>query len=65
MDQNIYQKLYAMLCGAASDAVDALDHPSNALLARCILVRALQEAEELYIQATEDSPLPENKNKIQ
>ena len=58
MDQNIYQRLYAILCGAASDAVDALDNSSNILLARCILVSALQEAEELYIQSSEEAPSP-------
>ena len=55
MDQNIYQKMYAILCGAASDAVDALTPPTNPLSARCILIQALQEAEELYLQSTDTS----------
>ena len=56
MDQNIYQKMYAILCGAASDAADALTPPTNLLLARCILTQALQEAEELYLQSGDTTP---------
>ena len=62
MEENIYQKLYAILCGAASDAVDALTPPINPLLARCILTQALQETEDLYIQSTEALPSPDEEH---
>lgn len=44
-----YQKMYAILCGAASDALDLLaDTPENAP-ARQVLLLALEQAEELYL----------------
>lgn len=47
------KKMYALLCGAASDALDALDR-NQPLLARKLLQEALLKAEELYIQSEED-----------
>lgn len=45
-----YSKMYAILCAAASDAVDALEQgKEGADTARSILLRALEQAEELYI----------------
>lgn len=48
-----YAKMYAIVCAAASDAVDALAQPDGTELARCILLQALDRAEELYIRADE------------
>ena len=48
-----YAKMYAIVCAAASEAVEALDTPNGTALARTILLRALAAAEELYIQAEE------------
>lgn len=45
-----YSKMYAILCAAASDAVDALEQGEEGVdTARSILLRALEQAEELYI----------------
>lgn len=46
-----YAKMYAIVCAAASEAVESLEMPDGAPLARTILLRALAAAEELYIQA--------------
>lgn len=45
----LYQKMYAILCAAASDAMDALLSKPETLYARWILERALHTAEELYL----------------
>ena len=55
MSSNLYQKLYAILCGAASDAIDFLDTPNGTLQAKLTLEQALQTAEELYINAFDDT----------
>lgn len=48
-----YRKMYAIMCSAASNALDALRNiPQNALV-RKILQDALNEAEELYIRQIE------------
>ena len=44
-----YDLMYARLCGAASDALDALE-AGQPLRAQVLLRRALAETEELYIQ---------------
>ena len=44
-----YAKLYAIVCGAASDAVELIDR-GNFEAARACLLAALEEAEELYIR---------------
>lgn len=49
-----YQKMYAILCGAASDALDALPATAETLAGRALLEQALEEAEELYLQAEGD-----------
>lgn len=46
-----YQKMYAILCGAASDAVDLLNTPTGALQAKVLLEQALLDAEEIYLSA--------------
>ena len=47
-----YQKMYYILCRAASEALDAL--PPVAPEVRQILQRALDQAEEIYIETAED-----------
>ena len=44
-----YQKLYALLCCAASEALDVLPHSPENTPARLWLQIALLRAEELYI----------------
>lgn len=44
-----YRKMYAFLCAAASDAIDALPQTADTLQARCLLEKALCEAEETYL----------------
>ena len=46
-----YQKMYAILCGAASHALDALPDAPECAPARRILTEALEQAEELYLTA--------------
>lgn len=49
MDLLCYQKMYAILCAAASEAIDQLQEPSNCLYTRQKLQDALLRAEELYL----------------
>ncbi len=44
-----YEKMYAILCGAASDAVDCLENGQSAD-AISLLKNALEQTEEMYIQ---------------
>ncbi len=61
MDVTLYQKMYAIVCGAASDAIDLLRSRENILQAQTLLENALLQAEEMYINAGEDVPeLPIN-----
>ncbi len=46
-----YQKMYSILCGAASDALDQL--PAKPEEAIRILQNALDQTEELYIQTSD------------
>lgn len=48
-----YPKMYAILCTAASAAVDALPHTTDSLQARCLLEKGLREAEEIYLSHAE------------
>lgn len=48
METILYQKMYALLCGAVSDALDLLED-GNAFAAMTLLRAALTQAEELYI----------------
>ena len=45
-----YPKMYALLCGAASDAIDLIG-AGRAEQAMQLLQSALLEAEELYVEA--------------
>ncbi len=55
MDVTLYQKMYAIVCGAASDAIDVLRSSENILQAQVLLENALLQAEELYVNAGEDA----------
>ena len=44
-----YKKMYAILCGAASDALDALPETEENVAGRALLQEALEKAEELFI----------------
>ena len=55
MENELYQKMYAIVCGAASDAVDLLSSPGGALHAKVLLENALLSAEELYLSYGEES----------
>lgn len=50
---SLYPKMYAILCAAASDAIDALPHTAGTLQARCLLEKALREAEEIHLSYAE------------
>ena len=47
-----YQKMYAILCGAISDALDNLNNKAKA---RMILEEALLETEDMYIETARDA----------
>lgn len=49
-------KPYAILCGAASDALDALPAIPENVWARWLLEYALHQAEELYCETEENEP---------
>ena len=50
-----YRHMYYILCNAASKALDAMpEDGGDTADAAAILRKALEEAEELYIQTTED-----------
>ena len=55
METNLYQKMYAIVCSAASDAVDLLSTPGGILQAKTLLEKARLSAEELYLSASEES----------
>ena len=49
-----YQKMYAILCGAAAEAVDRIERDRSPEAAAKLLRAALLEAEGLYVSAEED-----------
>ena len=49
-----YKKMYAILCGAISDALSELPYLSENLKARLLLEKALLEAEEIFIDDSEE-----------
>jgi len=51
MKEPNWKKLYAILCGAASDALDVL--PDQPEYAAHLLQEALMQAEERYLEETE------------
>lgn len=48
-----YKKMYAILCAAASEAIDMLPDIPATEAARQTLQAALSEAEELYLRQTD------------
>lgn len=48
-----YQKMYAILCAAASEAMDLLQLKQNQSAYQC-LQNALHQTEELYVTAEDD-----------
>ena len=48
-----YQKMYALLCGAVDDVIDPLEQIPLAIPYASVLRRALEDAEELYIETAE------------
>ncbi len=51
MQEELYWKMYARLCAGISDAIDLLKEPNNTLYVTCLLQKALNDAEELYLSA--------------
>ena len=49
-----YQKMYAILCRAASAALDMLPETPENAAGRCLLQKALLEAEEVYLSDGEE-----------
>ena len=49
-----YKKMYYILCDAASRALDALPQPEDPKAAAAALQKALDEAEEKYIETAEE-----------
>lgn len=55
-----YGKMYAILCGAASDAVDFI-RERNTVRAEYTLLSALRRTEEMYLAAEESDGKTEEK----
>ena len=53
MEPEMYRKMYAILCYAASEALDPLESPENTGKAKEILQNTLWQTEELYTTAEE------------
>ena len=53
MTLSLYQKMYAIVCAAASDAIDLLRSRENILQAQTLLESALLRAEEMYLDVEE------------
>jgi len=53
MKEPNWKQMYSILCGAASDALDALPPLPENETAASILRAALEETEERYLQETE------------
>lgn len=54
MEKELYWKMYAILCGAISDAIEALQDPNNSLYARSMLEQAILRTEEMYVSHEEE-----------
>ncbi len=52
------QKMYAVLCAAASEALDLLPDTDENRSARELLQRALYEAEEIYVSEDQRPSAP-------
>lgn len=51
-----YEKMYSLLCCAASESIDQLPPTPENLPVASLLQQALNSAEELYIQDTRPDP---------
>ena len=51
-----YQKMYAILCGSISDALDLLPNTAENQKAIALLQQALDTTEEIYIAEADSSP---------
>ena len=49
-----YQKMYGILCRAMSEALDRLPQMAENLPSRLCMEKALNEAEDLYIETAEE-----------
>ena len=49
-----YQKMYTLLCGAISSALDVLEQTPDTHAAISILQSALDDAEEIYISGEDE-----------
>ncbi|MBE6984383.1 MAG: hypothetical protein E7434_01990 [Ruminococcaceae bacterium] len=49
----LFQKMYAVICGGVDDALKQLPKISETLYARCILEKSLMTAEDLFIRYEE------------
>ena len=47
-----YQRMYAILCGAISDALDQLPIEEGTAAGRTTLKEAIRQTEELYLDAS-------------
>ena len=56
MELELYKKMYACLCVAASECIDLLGSPDQIHRVKSVLQQALWEAEELYISQGGDTP---------
>ncbi len=50
-----YQRMYAILCAAASEALDALPDTADNAEGRLLLQTALFQAEDIYIAQADDA----------
>ena len=51
-----YKKMYALMCSAASEALDLLPETEETRPGRDMLQAALLQAEEMYISAEDGEP---------
>ncbi len=49
-----YKRMYAILCAGASEALDVLPFLPENIHARCLLEKALAEAEDIYLAEHEN-----------
>ena len=54
MDISDYQRMYATVCAAASEAIDLLSTEEGVHRAKILLKKALSEAEEIYLNNSDN-----------
>lgn len=50
MEENIWKNMYLKLAGSVADAVELIQESQEKNPAKRILIRAMQDAEEIYIR---------------